>query len=184
MLNQSSLALVSSFLILEPDPLVCFVLCPCAGAAFLSSPTRARHTQTLSAPNTPPQHFVVLRQPSQLQQATWSLQSLMIMMPSQLMRYYDGCLCLCLKYLQWSHEVHHKGWNPCILLHNEHQQIALDFSCTACVAGTYKSTYGSQECSNCPSNSQSTSTSDDITDCRCNAGHGKLMAARPLLLLS
>ena len=63
-------------------------------------------------------------------------------------------------------------------------------TCTACVAGTYKTTVGSQTCTNCAANTYSTALaretsncetcatnsqsppgSDELIDCKCNAGY-------------
>merc|ERR1719409_515452 len=45
-------------------------------------------------------------------------------------------------------------------------------ACTACAAGTFKPSAGSASCSNtCPANSISEPASDEISDCKCNAGY-------------
>jgi hypothetical protein len=48
--------------------------------------------------------------------------------------------------------------------------IGPDGGCTACVAGKYKASTGSANCSDCPTNSNSPEGSSAFTNCTCNAG--------------
>ncbi|KAJ1466741.1 hypothetical protein T484DRAFT_1646610 [Baffinella frigidus] len=43
--------------------------------------------------------------------------------------------------------------------------------CGECFVGSYKDTAGSESCSNCPLHTSSVSGSDNVTDCKCMAGH-------------
>lgn len=50
-------------------------------------------------------------------------------------------------------------------------EISSPLSCVSCPAGKYKDTTGSQECTDCPTNSSSNPGGDALADCYCEAGY-------------
>jgi len=50
-------------------------------------------------------------------------------------------------------------------------EISSPLSCVSCPAGKYKDTTGSQECTDCPTNSSSQPGGDALADCYCEAGY-------------